>query len=581
MWRQGQGRAEASGGAGGGAVGDGGTAHAAGPLLLAAVWACGSSRLRRGQGAARPAAGAMRCRSGRCRSAPSATAACPAAAAPVAAATSTLAPGAPAAVLQQTPDARRIRRHTAAGSASVAAAVRGIAVAAFFAAVDAAQPDVSGEWGQTETQPLLDVMYLRCADETIDTTPVFNPEISEYKSTLDWKMQFFSVQAQPRGQAVIDNIHLCPQHADCEQQDQQIVKMDFSKNILIEPGNEVMYKFDVLLKGVVRSYTLIVNRLDGTETYIRELIMQSGTLHPPWSSYVYQYRSLLPVEMEVAQTELHLLDSGQTVLVSVEEPISLTDLDNITMLKNDRPGATRSPPTRLRLRRRLREEPYGEFQYPNVYADFSVPLGSRRMVHVEVLSADVGHRNSYILELARPKCPVSAPVFDADASLCVRFCNTGFYADERAGRCKTCHESCLSCLGISTCTTCPSGNGELLVVDNSTGLCVSAESHVWEAHREFAVAALLVAASTSIFVCGLCAFYCQPRERSMRLIEQSSREPRRGSRVGSIPGRKPMPGPQSQLQQASGTRLVSTPKPVNNGALYGYMPVRSDDSSLQ
>lgn len=447
----------------------------------------------------------------------------------------------------------------------------------------AAQPenDVPGQGGP---QPLLDVMYLRCADEPIDTTPVFNPEISEYRSTLDWKMQFFSVQAQPQGSAVLDNIHLCPQSADCTLQDQQIVKMDFSKNILIEPGSEVLFKFDVLLEGVVRSYTLIVKRLDGTETHIRELIMQGGTLHPLFEPYGTDYRSLLDVEMELARMELHLLDSGQSILVSSEEPIELTEFDNITMLKNDRPGNTRSPPTRLRLRRRrrLREEAYGEFQYPNMYADILVPLGTRRMVHFEVRSADVGHRSYYSLELARPGCPPRQPLFDVAIASCVRFCNTGFWADLRAGRCKLCPDSCLACLGGSRCSTCPAtSDSGPLVVDNITGLCVPASRRIWETHPEYSAAAAIAAVSVLIFVCGLCAFRWQGLSGHSRKKSANSDDHRgriSSSSVSTAAGRrKSAPG----QAVPGGCSLSQTGKAASNAAaVYSYMPVRMDDSGM-
>jgi len=355
-------------------------------------------------------------------------------------------------------------------------------------------------------EPLLQVMYLKYANQPIDTTPVFNPMISMYKATLDWKMKFFAVEAKPMAPAIIDNIRLCRHDADCQKEDQRVVPMDFSKKIQVEPGGKVLYMFDVLLQGIVKSYTLIVNRLEGSETTIRHVILQGVTIKPAFHRNTYSYRALMGVTMEMVQMELHLSDSGQTVFAQADYPMPLSDHANITELQNSHPGNTRSPPQRLR---RMREEAFGEFQYPNKYLDFPVPLESSRTVHFKIMSADGGHKGFYQLEVARGKCPTSEPLFDVEASKCVKFCNVGFYADFEAFRCKRCQESCVNCLTLKRCVQCSKPNRRLYyVLDNVTLTCLTRQRALWVQHPQHVIALAIAATSILVFCCGLCAF-CQ------------------------------------------------------------------------
>jgi len=376
-------------------------------------------------------------------------------------------------------------------------------------------------------EPLLDVMYLKYGNEPIDTNPVFNPMISMYKATLDWKMKFFAVEAKPVGRAIIDNIHLCRHDGDCLKEDQRVVPMDFSKKIQVEPGGKILYMFDVLLEGIVKSYTLIVRRLEGSETTIRRMFIQGVTLWPDFHPNTFYYRALMEVEMEMVQMELHLADSGQTVFADADYPVPLNEHDNITELQNSHPGNTRSPPQRLR--RRMREEAFGEFQYPNKYFDFPVPLESTRIVHFKVISADGGHYGYYQLETGRGKCPTSEPLFDIDVLKCVKFCNAGFYGDYEASRCKRCQESCVNCLSLPVCVQCAKPNRRFYYeLDNVTQSCVAKERALWVQHPQHVIALAIGACSCLVFCCGLCAF-CQ-------LAGQDKKDKRNGGLGARAPG---------------------------------------------
>eukprot|EP00747_Dinoflagellata_sp_TGD_P167799 gnl/TRDRNA2_/TRDRNA2_192919_c0_seq1.p1 gnl/TRDRNA2_/TRDRNA2_192919_c0~~gnl/TRDRNA2_/TRDRNA2_192919_c0_seq1.p1 ORF type:complete len:452 (+),score=78.25 gnl/TRDRNA2_/TRDRNA2_192919_c0_seq1:86-1441(+) len=352
-------------------------------------------------------------------------------------------------------------------------------------------------------EPLLDIMYLKYGQQAIDTVPVFNPMVSEYKATLDWKMKYFAVEAKPVLPAMIDNIHLCPQNADCMKQDQPVVTMDFSKNILVQPGEKVLYMFDVLLQGVVKSYTLIVYRLEGSETTLRHLIIQGTTIYPKFRPEEHSYRCYLSVQDELMRAELHVLDGGQTIFSSAEEPTPLEETNNITQLHNTHPANTRAPPTL----RRLRAEAFGEFQYPNKYADFPVPLWNTRVVNFKVTSADGGHIGFYRLEVARAGCSKTAPLYDGETRSCVPFCNLGFYPDDEAHRCKRCDESCVNCLSLYKCIQCRKTDRQnIYVLDNSTGTCHAVPRPLWEQHPEQVGALALGAFCSLFFLFGLCAF---------------------------------------------------------------------------
>jgi hypothetical protein len=358
----------------------------------------------------------------------------------------------------------------------------------------------------TIAEPLLQVMYLKYNSAPIDTKPVFNPMIAKYEATLDWKMEAFAVEAQPMTPAIIDNIHLCRVNADCQKEEQRVVPMDFSKKIRVEVGNRVLYKFDVLLQGVVKSYTLIVNRLEGSETTLRHLFLQGVTLDPEFKPEEYRYRALMEVTMELVQMEVLVADSGQTVFGEADYPVTLDPHSNITELQNGRPGNTRSPPQRLR---RMRGQAFGEFQYPNKYLNFPVPLETSRLIHFQVISADGGHKGEYQLEVARGKCPTSEPLFDVDASKCVKFCNKGFYAEfqESGSRCKRCHESCVNCLDLNTCVQCNKPTRRFYyVLDNATHSCRAVERAIWVQHPQHVIALAIAAVSVLVFSCGLCAF---------------------------------------------------------------------------
>ncbi|CAJ1393385.1 unnamed protein product [Effrenium voratum] len=339
--------------------------------------------------------------------------------------------------------------------------------------------------GAEAPEPELDVMYLRYKQQPIDTTPVFNRMDVEYNATMDFKMEFFAVQATALGEAIITNIYLCPK-ADCHQETPRAM-VDFSRRVSLDPGEKTLYKFDVELQG--------------------HLIVQGNTLYPKFRPDILRYRCFLEVGTEFGLLELHLLDQGQTVLAEAEAPVKLAE-DNITSLDNTNPEQLHRPPLR-----RLREEAFGEFQYPNKYLQFPVPMGFRRTLRFKVTSADGGRFGYYRLDLARQQCSREQPLFDVSRG-CVRFCNMGYWPDFGQSRCKRCPGSCLSCSSRSHCLRCPQGGEAMYFLE--AGQCIQQARPFWQRHGEQVLALALGGLALLIFLCGLLGFACRAPKRGER-----------------------------------------------------------------
>lgn len=357
-----------------------------------------------------------------------------------------------------------------------------------------------GPWLAEAEEPELDVMYLRYKQQPIDTSPVFNRKYVEYNATMDYKMGFFAVQASPLGAAVITNIFLCPD-ADCHRETPRAIA-DFSRKVSLEPGERTLYKFDVELLGRARTYSITITRLTGKETDLRHLVVQGSTLYPPFQPQIRSYRCFLDVQRDVGLLELHLQDQGQTVLAEAEAPVPLASDDNITSLDNTHPQQLRSPPIRL-----LREEAYGEFQYPNKYLEFPVPMGTKRKLRFKVVSSDGGHFGYYQLDLARQECSTEMPLFDVRSGRCVRFCNLGYWADFAQSRCKRCPDLCVSCVSGQKCLSCRRPTIEMdYLLDPETGRCTAKLRPFWQKNAEQAISIALGTAALLLFLCGLLAF---------------------------------------------------------------------------
>lgn len=369
-----------------------------------------------------------------------------------------------------------------------------------------------------KVDPLLRMMYLKYRDSPIDTTPFFNPTVFAYTATMDWKMKYFQMMAVPVAPGIIDNVHLCPQNADCLTQDQRVATMDFEKPILVRPGEKVLFMFDVLLAGMVKTYSVVVNRLEGLETTLADIVIHGATLYPTFAPAVPTYQVSLDVHYEFAHIELHVVDGGQNLFATAEEPLALQPTDNITYLKNDNPGVTAAPPTR----RRLTELAFGEFQYPVKPLHFPVPLTSKRLIDIKVTSADGGHFGYYSVTVARKGCHKTLPFYDAQRLECVKFCNTGYYQDIDSGQCKACQESCVNCLSYDNCVQCADETRLFkYVLANATGSCNAIKKPFYMQHPQETLALGSATVALCVFLTGLYSFRVV-NARSMRPSAQDS-----------------------------------------------------------
>ena len=225
-------------------------------------------------------------------------------------------------------------------------------------------------------------------------------------------------------------------------------------------------------------------------------------MYPSFHPHIRSYSCFLDVSREFGLLELHLQDQGQTVLAEAEAPVPLKADDNITSLDNTHPQQLRSPPMRL-----LREEAYGEFQYPNKYLEFPVPMGTTRKLRFKVVSSDGGHFGYYQLNLARQECSTEMPLFDVRAGHCVRFCNLGYWADFRQSRCKRCPSLCVSCISGQKCLSCRRPTMEMqYLLDAETGKCNAKLRPFWQKNAEQVISIALAASALLLFLCGLLAF---------------------------------------------------------------------------
>ncbi|CAK9106268.1 unnamed protein product [Durusdinium trenchii] len=362
--------------------------------------------------------------------------------------------------------------------------------------------------------PELDVMYLRYKQQSIDTSPVFQRQHVDYHATLDFKMDFFAVEATPLGKAIITNVFLCPD-ADCAHETPRAIA-DFSRRVSLEPGEQTLYKFDVELHGKAQTYSITIRRLTGEETQLRRLIVQGSALVPSFKPSIRHYRCQLEVTLEYGLLEAHLEDSGQTILAEAEVPILVKNFSDAKWEKEELLGVPM---------RRLGEEPYGEFQYPKKYLEFPVPMGSQRKIRFKVISADGGHFGYYQLDLARQTCGTELPLFDVRQSRCVRFCNLGYWADFQQRRCKRCPDLCVSCISSEECLSCRHPTIDMLYTLDSTGQCVASVRPFWQKNAEQAVSIALSASALLIFLCGLVSFGLV-RAKARRLAAESRAESR-------------------------------------------------------
>mmetsp|Transcript_31631 Transcript_31631/g.66896 ORF Transcript_31631/g.66896 Transcript_31631/m.66896 type:complete len:296 (+) Transcript_31631:1-888(+) len=247
--------------------------------------------------------------------------------------------------------------------------------------------------------------------------------------------------------------------------------------------------------GVAKTYTLEVRRQRGSETALRHLIVMGGRLDPPWDSKIRKYDVALPRSFDTASVTAELGDGGQNMFATL----------------SDRSGRRLEQEEKVvvapRGRRLLHS---GEFQYPTKDYVFPIPLDTTRAVDIRVTSADGSQKGYYALIITREGCPQERNIFDPLSKECVRFCATGFFANDMVGRCERCKTGCINCVGYRQCVQCPPDNRQYRfeLPDYNNGTCVSTLRPFWEQHAEQTAAAGVSAFCILVFFAGLVGFAC-------------------------------------------------------------------------
>jgi len=186
-------------------------------------------------------------------------------------------------------------------------------------------------------------------------------------------------------------------------------------------------------------YRVQVSRLSGTETLLRALKIDQGTLIPAWDRTVSNYTAYLDVTQDIIKLVFQRLDNGQVIGLSsaLEEPLGVRRLQ---------PSGDPLGP------------PIGEVQYMPSALTSTIDVGRQRKITVVVQSADKSAVGQYTFNVQRPFCPEERRFFDGMAKKCTDICNEGSFGNPSTGRCSMClTRHCAVCDAQSRCSTCMVG----------------------------------------------------------------------------------------------------------------------------
>merc|ERR1719409_2013707 len=98
----------------------------------------------------------------------------------------------------------------------------------------------------------------------------------------------------------------------------------------------------------------------------------------------------------------------------------------------------------------------GEVQYRENHQSFPIDVGFTRRLTLTVQSTDpeVRERGAYIVDVIRPGCTTSRPLYDPISMACVVHCTSGYYPNIESNRCSKCNTNCAVCQNIMECQLC-------------------------------------------------------------------------------------------------------------------------------
>eukprot|EP00927_Polykrikos_kofoidii_P055817 TRINITY_DN50011_c0_g1_i1.p1 TRINITY_DN50011_c0_g1~~TRINITY_DN50011_c0_g1_i1.p1 ORF type:complete len:458 (-),score=33.13 TRINITY_DN50011_c0_g1_i1:53-1426(-) len=353
--------------------------------------------------------------------------------------------------------------------------------------------DGASLYGSTASPPTLKFFALRSGDRPVDTVPHFTPMHFVYKATLDFSSESYAVDAVAETGCKIDVAH----------------SLQATKTVATGAISEA--SVSVVRQAAVgevapagdSTYTISVNRLDGSEVTIRSLATPGATLSPMFEPSVAEYVVRLPEASDILSLLIVPLDRGQMIGTSIGTSIDgvaskgvepRPDGNTSTVSPSYAPGVNPNLLPRIPLvkkdysehKRRLDEHGgydteggvppplAGETQYNVIRRWFPIDMGSSRVVTLVVRPAngDTSRYGKYTLTALRDRCPSNVPLFAPEMGKCVMTCNEGFFHAQRESRCKGCRELCLACSDWDQCYRCVPSEWRLLrFIYRDNGVC--------------------------------------------------------------------------------------------------------------
>lgn len=385
---------------------------------------------------------------------------------------------------------------------------------------------------------MLATMTVRHGDWPVDLEPPFRDEIFRYSATLDYSMDYFSIDVRPASGCEIDH---APPRKTFVQIGGSVVVTLYSKN----PET-----------GAKRAYTVTATRLLGSETEIQFLTVVGGELSPIFSPTARTYDVHLSLEYDVARVVYRLRDNEQRIrsAAQIEGPAagakktseksssggsshggseesshggseggghseeSHSEERRLLGMNSTWNGSTTGGSDAYQLwatgvQRRLGatvKEPLrtsGEAQYRDAYQSFMVDVGFSRKVVMAVQCADATQANigAYTLSVHRPGCSPERPYFDPIKKLCVNFCPSGFYRNEETHRCSRCNTNCKVCDSLLHCQMCMPDTADYTYMVQPDGRCQATVNHLFKKYRWWCIGlAVLLGFLVMIGCVGIC-----------------------------------------------------------------------------
>eukprot|EP00427_Karlodinium_veneficum_P004474 CAMPEP_0169160264 /NCGR_PEP_ID=MMETSP1015-20121227/56355_1 /TAXON_ID=342587 /ORGANISM="Karlodinium micrum, Strain CCMP2283" /LENGTH=129 /DNA_ID=CAMNT_0009231915 /DNA_START=139 /DNA_END=528 /DNA_ORIENTATION=+ len=102
---------------------------------------------------------------------------------------------------------------------------------------------------------------------------------------------------------------------------------------MVDPGDRILVKLVVSDRNSPKQstvYKVQVNRLRGTETTLKTVVIENSIVVPQWDAAIKNYTCYLEVDRDLVELGFDRLDSGQVVSLdnALEEPLNSRRLED-------------------------------------------------------------------------------------------------------------------------------------------------------------------------------------------------------------------------------------------------------------